>query len=58
MSTRYRKPDQIIHPYYFGDSFSKSTCLWLKNLPKLEPTNFVGEGERIYFKSGKSQPKW
>ena len=35
MSGLYRKPDQIIHPYYFGDTYSKSTCLWLKNLPKL-----------------------
>jgi hypothetical protein len=35
MSKLYRKPDQIIHPYYFGDNVSKSTCLWLKNLPKL-----------------------
>ena len=35
MSKLYRKPDQIIHPYYFGDPFSKSTCLWLKNVPKL-----------------------
>lgn len=35
MSTLYRKPDQIIHPYHFGDPYSKSTCLWLKNLPKL-----------------------
>ena len=35
MSKNYRKPDQIIHPYYFGDPYSKSTCLWLKNLPKL-----------------------
>ena len=35
MSKIYRKPDQIIHPYYFGDPYSKSTCLWLKNLPKL-----------------------
>ena len=35
MSKIYRKPDQIIHPYYFGDPFSKSTCLWLKNVPKL-----------------------
>jgi hypothetical protein len=35
MSKLYRKPDQIIHPYYFGDSESKATCLWLKNLPKL-----------------------
>ena len=35
MSKIYRKPDQIIHPYYFGDPYQKSTCLWLKNLPKL-----------------------
>jgi site-specific DNA-cytosine methylase len=35
MSTEYRKPDQIIHPYYFGDNVPKKTCLWLKNLPKL-----------------------
>lgn len=35
MSQIYRKPDQIIHPYYFGDPYSKATCLWLKNLPKL-----------------------
>jgi len=35
MSTIYRKPDQIIHPYYFGDAESKGTCLWLKNLPLL-----------------------
>ena len=35
MSKIYRKPDQIIHPYYFGDKASKSTCLWLKNLPPL-----------------------
>ena len=35
MSRIYRKPDQIIHPYYFGDPSRKSTCLWLKNLPRL-----------------------
>lgn len=35
MSTLYRKPDQIIHPYYFGDEAQKTTCLWLKNLPPL-----------------------
>jgi hypothetical protein len=38
MSKIYRKPDQIIHPYDFGDPFSKSTCLWLKGLPLLQPT--------------------
>ena len=58
MNTHYRKPDQIVQPYYFGDSASKKTCLWLKNLPLLEKTDVVDEGERIFFKSGKSQPKW
>lgn len=45
ISSAIRKPDQIIQPYMFGDSASKSTCLWLKNLPKLEPTNIVSKGE-------------
>ena len=58
MSSRWRKPDQIVQPFMFGDQARKTTCLWLKNLPPLIPTEIVGEGERIYFKSGKSQPKW
>ncbi len=58
ISTRFRKPDQIVQPFMFGDRARKTTCLWLKNLPKLVPTEIVDEGERIYFKSGKSQPKW
>lgn len=41
MNTHYRKPDQIIQPYQFGDPERKTTCLWLKNLPKLVPTNIV-----------------
>jgi hypothetical protein len=41
ISTFYRKPDQIIQPYMFGEDASKSTCLWLEGLPKLEPTNIV-----------------
>jgi site-specific DNA-cytosine methylase len=41
MSTQWRRPDQIIQPYFFGDPVPKSTCLWLKNLPKLLPTNMV-----------------
>jgi len=45
ISSHIRKPDQIIQPYWFGDSASKSTCLWLKNLPKLKPTNMVDKGE-------------
>lgn len=39
ISTKIRKPDQIIQPWQFGHPESKSTCLWLKNLPKLNPTN-------------------
>ena len=45
MSTRYRKPDQIIQPYYFGDHARKATCLWLKGLPCLETTNMVDPGK-------------
>lgn len=45
MSSVYRKPDQIIQPYYFGDRARKGTCLWLKNLPLLVPTNMVDPGE-------------
>ena len=41
MSTRFRKPDQVIQPYQFGHPTRKSTCLWLKGLPKLVPTNVV-----------------
>lgn len=41
LSTRYRKPDQIIQPYQFGHDASKSTCLWLSNLPCLVPTQYV-----------------
>ncbi len=41
ISTHIRKPDQIIQPYQFGHDASKATCLWLKNLPRLHPTNMV-----------------
>ena len=62
MSTKYRKPSQIIQPYMFGDKAQKSTCLWLKNLPLLVPTNIVEKGEFIEFVSKKGvkkrQPKW
>lgn len=52
MSTRYRKPDQIIQPYMFGDPSRKATCLWLKNLKQLVATNIV-EPEIIVYKNGK-----
>ena len=62
MSTKYRKPNQIIQPWMFGDKAQKSTCLWLKNLPLLVPTNIVEKGEFIEFISKKGvkkrQPKW
>jgi len=44
MSKKYRKPDQIIQPYWFGDEAQKATCLWLKNLPLLQKTNIVDRG--------------
>ncbi len=42
MSTRYRKPDQIIQPWQYGHGETKATCLWLKGLPRLTPTDIVG----------------
>lgn len=55
----WRQPDQIIQPYWFGDEAQKSTCLWLKNLPPLQPTNLVKKGEMYYSKDGTwVQPKW
>jgi hypothetical protein len=62
MSSQFRKADQIIQPWQFGDPFQKSTCLWLKNLPKLNPTLIVDKGEMYEFVSKKGvkkrQPKW
>ena len=49
ISTRIRKPDQIIQPWMFGHPETKATCLWLKNLPKLVPTNIVdGRTARVH----------
>jgi hypothetical protein len=58
MSTVLRKPDQIIHPWQFGHKASKSTCLWLKGLPLLQPTQIVEKGEFVTYKSGKRMSKW
>lgn len=58
VNTKYRKPDQTVQPWMFGDEASKKTCLWLKNLPDLVPTNIVGEGERVVLSSGRTLPKW
>jgi hypothetical protein len=72
MSKIHKKPDQVIQPYYFGDEAQKTTCLWLKNFPKLyhnaNPNLFdsnvthTGKGEMVEFISKKGvkkrQPKW
>nr|DAV17447.1 MAG TPA: hypothetical protein [Caudoviricetes sp.] len=58
MATAYRKPDQTIQPYMFGDPFEKKTCLWLKGLVPLQPTNIVNPPKRKEFESGKSMPAW
>lgn len=47
MSSKWRKPDQIIQPWQFGDEAQKTTCLWLKGLPKLEHTKIVDKGATI-----------
>ncbi|NET30684.1 MAG: hypothetical protein F6K19_01605 [Cyanothece sp. SIO1E1] len=57
MSTQYRKPDQIIQPYHFGDPHAKKTCLWTKGLPGLLHTDVV-EPEYVTYKSGKRMAKW
>lgn len=52
MSTEFRKPDQVLQPWMFGHGETKATCLWLKNLPKLKPTNIVsGREQRLHFLS-------
>ncbi len=58
ISSRIRKPDQIIHPWQFGHGETKSTCLWLKNLPKLEPTNIVEGREQRLYKMPPSKDRW
>ena len=58
MSSKYRKPDQIIQPWQFGHGETKATCLWLKGLPKLMPTNIVdGRLDRIH-KLPPSPDRW
>ena len=57
MSTQWRKPDQYVHPYMFGDKHSKKTGLWLKNLPLLKPTKIV-EPEMYTYKDGRKDPMW
>jgi hypothetical protein len=58
ISSHIKKPDQIIQPWMFGHEATKTTCLWLKGLPHLIPTNVVNKGDRHITKSGKSLPSW
>ena len=57
MSSQWRKPDQYIEPYMFGDAEKKKTGLWLKGLPLLKPTNIV-EPVIIHCRSGANEPRW
>ena len=57
ISSRIRKPDQIIQPYEYGHDASKKTCLWLKNLPKLQPTEMI-EPRLVTTPSGKIAKRW
>lgn len=58
ISSRIRKPDQIIHPWQFGHGEVKATCLWLKNLPPLMPTNIVSGREPIVHRMPPSPDRW
>ena len=58
MSTVYRKPDQYIQPWEYGHGETKKTCLWLKNLPKLIPTNIVEGREGKVWKMPPSKDRW
>jgi len=58
MSRIYRKPNQIIQPYEYGHETTKATCLWLKGLPNLKPTNIVSKGEVVISKSGNRMSRW
>ena len=58
ISTRIRKPDQIIQPWMFGHGETKATCLWLKNLPKLIPTNIVNGRDNRVHREPPSKNRW
>lgn len=58
ISSRIRKPNQIIQPWQFGHGETKATCLWLKNLPKLMPTNIVEGRESRVHRMPPSENRW
>ncbi len=58
ISTMIRKPNQIVHPYFFGHGEVKSTCLWLKNLPLITPTNMVDGREARVHRMAPGPNRW
>jgi site-specific DNA-cytosine methylase len=58
ISSKIRKPDQIIQPWQFGHNEIKSTCLWLKNLPPLQPTEIVDGREQRIWRMAPSPERW
>ena len=58
MSSLWRKPDQVIQPFHHGDPFMKTTCLWLKGLPLLKPTNIVEGREQKCWKEPPGPDRW
>lgn len=58
ISSAIRKPDQIIQPWQYGHPETKATCLWLKNLPKLQPTNIVEGREARIHKMPPGPDRW
>jgi len=58
MSSVWRKPDQVIQPWQFGHGETKATCLWLKGLPNLQPTNIVDGREQRIHKMPPSADRW
>lgn len=58
ISSKIRKPDQIVQPWMFGHGETKATCLWLKNLPKLVPTNIVEGRHGRVWREAPSPDRW
>lgn len=58
LSRAFRKPDQIVQPFYFGDPFKKTTCLWLKNLPTLKRTSDLEDGYQACWREPPSPERW
>lgn len=58
VNTQFKKPSQIVQPWWFGEEATKTTCLWLKNLPLLTKTKVVGKGKYLEFPSGKKMQTW